>query len=399
MGDRLAEAYDHFITVGREMRELIEATPRFTDHPEHRAQAYATLAEATAQAYAQTIAPHPGTSRLHAQTAWHSTIFGVGGNCQDFKYGITLLDGRQTYRLRGRIGAAKLCLFQIQSGVQGTPGIRTLGNYDLHDFADADGNFEAVLSAKEHDGTWFPLDGDSATNYVMVRRILGSIADDSGELAIEAIDGPQPAPETDPDAMAERFDLGADLLRFFVTEWAIGLSDLYLKVAGGHPNVIGLLPGAALGDAMAGSPSTTYGFGCFDLAHDEALIIEWEPPDSAYWSFQVLDVWSNPLDFTNYQTGLNMETIRLDTDGRVRMVISAADPGVPNWLDTRDRGQGQMIVRNYRARGEATTPKTRLVKLADVRTELPFDTPEVTPEQRAEALRSRRAAYLAAFGD
>ena len=160
-----------------------------------------------------------------------------------------------------------------------------------------------------------------------------------------------------------------------------------------------LIPGEKLASDVLGSPSTTYGLSIYELDPDEAVLVEWEPPDSAYWSFQLGDVWSNALDFANYRTHVGMRTAVIDDDGRLRVVVSHSDPGVPNWLDTRGRREGTVVMRNYRARGESAGPTMEVVPLGEVRERLPAGTPTVTPEERAEFLRRQREEYLAAFGD
>ena len=47
-----------------------------------------------------------------------------------------------------------------------------------------------------------------------------------------------------------------------------------------------------------------------DLEADEALIVTLDPlPDGVYWGFQLGDVWSRSLEFTQRQTSLNMKTV------------------------------------------------------------------------------------------
>lgn len=85
---------------------------------------------------------------------------------------------------------------------------------------------------------------------------------------------------------------------------------------------------------MLGSPSTTYGLGAFELEPGEALLVEWKVPDTTYWSFQLQDVWSNPMGFFNFQTDLGMADAAIDETETFRAVVSAQDPGITNWLDT-----------------------------------------------------------------
>jgi hypothetical protein len=321
------------------------------------------------------------------------------------RYAIVLLDGARTYRLRGHLGEQRLALWQVHSHVMGHPDSREIGNYDLTEIAGPDGTVDILISGKERPNPWIKLDPSSSLNFVLVRRILNRITDDYGDLRIEEVDdasvdaGPgRRIEEIDADHVAERVRDAAHLLRFLIRNWAIGLYEFYLKTAGGK-NRFSYIPGQQIATDLAGSSSTTYGFCVYELEPDEALIVEWDTVESAYWSWQLGDVWSNALDFINHQTTLNMDTAVVDDDGKVRAVVCDADPGVPNWLDTRGRREGVVVLRNYKERSPSVAPTARTVKLAALRDELPGATPTVSPDDRAKALLTRRTAYHDAYGE
>ncbi|HTK63819.1 MAG TPA: DUF1214 domain-containing protein [Pseudonocardia sp.] len=402
MTDALSAAFDDFEAATAEVREMIETTERFRSYPDHRVQAYVSLAEARSMAYTMAIAPRTDVPRLHAQGSWHATTSSLGQNCQDMRYAIVLLDGARTYRLRGHLGEQRLALWQVHSHVMGHPESREIGNYDLTEIAGPDGTIDILISGQEQAQPFIKLEPGSPLNFVLVRRILNRITDDYGDLRLEEVgdgnEGTARIEEIDPGHVAERITDAAHLLRFLVRNWAIGLYEFYLKTAGGK-NRFSYIPGQQIATDLAGSSSTTYGFCVFDLEPDEALIVEWDTVESAYWSWQLGDVWSNALDFINHQTTLNSDQAVVDADGKVRAVLSATDPGVPNWLDTRGRREGVVVLRNYKERSASVSPTARLVDLAALRDELPAGTPTVSPEDRAKALLARRSAYHDAYGE
>jgi hypothetical protein len=399
--DALSTAFDDFEAATAEVRQMIEATERFSSYPEHRAQAYVSLAEARAMAYSFAIAPRTDVPRLHAQGSWHATTSSLGQNCQDMRYAIVALDGSRTYRLRGHLGEQRLALWQVHSHMMGHPESREIGNYDLTEIAGPDGTVDILISGEEQPQPWIRLDPDSRLNFVLVRRILNRITDDYGDLHLDEVGGGATdarIEEIDPEHVAERVTYATHLLRFLIRNWAIGLYEFYLKTAGGK-NLFSYIPGQQIATDLAGSSSTTYGFCVYELQPDEALIVEWDTVESAYWSWQLGDVWSNALDFVNYQTTLNSDQAVLDGDGKVRAVLCATDPGVPNWLDIRGRREGVVVLRNYKEQAASVAPTARTVKLAALRDELPGSTPTVTPADRAKVLLSRRTAYHDAFGE
>lgn len=159
---------------------------------------------------------------------------------------------------------------------------------------DADGSFEVTISAQEHPGNWIRPDGDSRNNFLPVRRIVGDWNDDLGHVSIEAV-GPQITDDPERRAAESIMD-AADYPKYPVEVYTIGLYDLYIKRADGKKNTAATMPGADVAASLIGSRSTTYVPGVYEIAPGEALIVEWKVPDSSYWSFQLGDMWSRPLD-------------------------------------------------------------------------------------------------------
>src|SRR3546814_9531355 len=71
------------------------------------------------------------------------------------------------------------------------------------------------------------------------------------------------------------------------------------------------------------------------LGPDEALIVEAEVPTQCGYASLILtnDIYET-TDWYNNQASLNNAQWRVDGDGILRVVVSAKDPCVPNWLDT-----------------------------------------------------------------
>lgn len=397
----LAAAWQRFHAAQQEALRWMEETPRFKDVPQHRAKAYHTLLEALAMAYNFAVAPRLYHPRLQINTGWQTEFYTLGQNCPDFFYIVTFLDGRQTYRLRGRFGDNVLILLQVLNHLAGHPDSRAIGNYDLSKFEiGPNGSFEIVLSAEKHAGNWIPLDRQSPYHFILFRRAMGDWHMDPGELAIERVN-PLPqdyydADEFDEAAIAQRIDRATAFLKYLVRDFNIKLYDFYVNNSGGY-NRMAYLPGTVTSEV--GSPSSNYAMAVFDLKDDEALIIELDKlPDGVYWSFQAGDVWSRSLNFTYRQTSINMHQAAVDRDGGFRAVVAHKDPGVANWIDTTGHLQGTIVFRNYRAMGQPV-PATRKVKLTEVLSALPKDTKMVTPAERAAALERRRRGFLKLHGE
>lgn len=398
----LQKAWARFQATVDEARRKMENTPRFRDTPQHRASAYHTLLEAQAMAYNFAVAPRMQHPRVQVNTGWQTNMYTLGQNGMDFFYGVMLLDGRQTYRLSGRMGDIKLFLLQVISHLPGHPDSKTVGNYDFEEYGIAEQQeFEFIMSATKQEGLWIELDRDSPYQFILMRRTMADWHDDPGELHIEMLDPPADdfydRDEFDEAAVVERIDRAADFVRYLIEHWNINLYDMYLAAAGGEKNVMGLLPGVVTSEV--GNPVSNYAMCIFELQDDEALILEMpDVPDSAYWSFQTGSVWSRSLDFRNYQTDVSMAHAAFDADGVFRAVASRQDPGIANWMDTRGRCEGTIVFRNYRSPTEVV-PSVKKVKFSEVLAHLPAGTQKVTPAQRLEALRLRQQGFLKLHGE
>jgi hypothetical protein len=133
----------------------------------------------------------------------------------------------------------------------------------------------------------------------------------------------------------------------------------------------------------------------FDLDDDEAMLVRLDRQRAAYAGFQINDPWMIAPDARYYQVCLNNSQAVPNRDGTCSYVISRADPGVANWLDTTGlpRGIGIMRWQGTSADTDATKliRECRVVKLADLAQMR--DLPRVTPAQRRAAIAARLPAY------
>ena len=114
-------------------------------------------------------------------------------------------------------------------------------------------------------------------------------------------------------------------------------------------------------------------------------------------SLHLGNYWMESMDFINHQSSLNGHQAVLDADGVFRAVVSRADPGVPNWLDTTGLREGSLIYRWNQADG-SPIPRARVVKLDELRSLLPAETRSVTKSERAADVERRREHIRRRYG-
>lgn len=153
-------------------------------------------------------------------------------------------------------------------------------------------------------------------------------------------------------------------------------------------------PNAASLATGGGMSSNIYSGGIFELAADEALIVELhQPVEPNYIGFCLGNLWGESLDFANHQSSLNGLQAQRDPDNVIRCVIAHVDPGVHNWLDTTGHPEGYMCARwAYSVKPKENLPRAtaKKVRVEDVMRHLPATTRRVTPEERRAAIAVRQ---------
>jgi hypothetical protein len=341
-------------------------------------------------------APRQAYPNFYTHSIFLPFELGFGAPAPDFFYHWTFLDGARTYRITGRRGTTRWAEMQAQRGFWGDADQRRLGNWDFDDFdIGPDGKFEIVASPTRQDGNWIELDPTARNITVIVRDAYYDWGKESGlELHIEAVGpaGDAPVAHSEEEMNRRLTAIGAmttKAVKFFLDyndriAATVGLNAFYVTPMNSS-------------DDVGGNPRASYLQMLYDIRPDEALIIETDIPDARYWSIQLADLWWQTSDYTYHHSSLNGYQTRIDADGKARLVLSAVDPGVPNWLDPVDNLTGLAQWRWYLT-GGMPTPTVRKVPVADVRKHLPADTPIVTPDRRAAVIAARKRAVLGRFG-
>ena len=310
----------------------------------------------------------------------------------DDVYKLAPLAADGVYKLSGSRGTVRLIDFQIGGGDfyprGGKPG-PTFANYDVDSLQiDEDGSLEVILSKERppgHDGDWWQLDPE-ATYILMRQRSYDWVNEIDGRFAIERLD----SPAVKPRMSAQEIATNLRQISTWVETWA-----QYTNALIGLDRSHGLINKVSVDSYGEGGLLGTrqmYIHGIFELGPDEALIYETELPEECrYWSVTLYDLNGSAIDYMNRQTSLNGHTARVDEDGRFRAVISASDPGVPNWLDTAGYSIGEIFGR-WQDSSSNPVPEVKKVPVADVRQYLPSDTPVVSAQARDESVRQRNKA-------
>lgn len=318
-------------------------------------------------------------------------VLNVGQPNADTAYRTTRVAADGVYRLRGLKGGLRMFNVSQAPPSPGEPGFKPGGQRPSHDFnalaEDAEGRFDVVLSAERpegHAGDWWRM--EPTTNKLLLRMVSADWAGEADPtLSIERLDRPVPRPRptaADLEARLRRLPVATDFIALLFVDHVEQLRQ------GGYVNALKVFDVVAMG-GLAGQ---FYYEGAYDLADDEALIVEATVPAQCHYRSLILtNGIYETTDWYNNHASLNDAQAPADADGVLRIVVSAKDPGVANWLDTSGYAQG-LIQGRWFGCDTNPVPSVRKVALAEVRQALPPETPTVTPEQREAITRERRAA-------
>lgn len=315
-------------------------------------------------------------------------LFSHGFPNPDYQQLVALVSSEGTYRISGHRGTSRFITISCATFMIGLED-RISPSKDLYEVDDltigADGTFEVILSRERpagYTGDWWYLD-PATTNLYLRQASYDWLNEIDGRFAIERLDVP-PTPNrrtrADIRARLEQLSNYPGIFLNFLMKFAAAME------AKAPPNEITMTDNGGVG----GVKNQVYWEAVFDFAPGEALIIETDVPEEArYWGIDLGDPFLNVLDYVNAQCSLNGHQARLDADGKFRAVISAVDPGVPNWLDSCGLYRGLLNGR-WNNCSSYPMPQMYKVKLQELRSHLPADTPFVSSKERDEALRLRR---------
>ena len=286
----------------------------------------------------------------------------IGADNPDNYYERAQINGNYDYRIRGTRGTVAYLGFVTLAGGYGEDGRNvSTGALDTATglAVEPDGSIEVILSRQPQPGNWLPINEHS--NTVLVRQtFLDRDKESIAELSIERIDaGARPKP-LDAETLQNNFRAATAFVngtaRLFA-DW----SESYLA----KPNE---LPPSdqALCQAVGGDPNIFYYHSYFELAEDEALVVEVEDiPDCENWNLQVDNYWMESLDYRYHKIHVNKHTAQYRPDGSVQIVIADSDPGVPNWLETAAHRKGTLCFRWIGAK-DIVHPRAQVKKLKDI---------------------------------
>lgn len=308
-----------------------------------------------------------GNPREPAFTNWMASGRKVLGDNPDARYDSAPVSPDYTYEVTGTLSHAEAQTFTVygreENGWNNYTSELTLDDVELEE----DGSFSVILSRTRPEGVKNWIELNETAHMFLMRQFFNDtpIEKRPRNFEIRRIGAPD-APETYTEAeFAKRTQAAADFFSITV-DATFGLAQMRSDPANS------LEPPSTFDPAIVGiyypSAYNAYFGAWFDLAEDEALIVEGTALNGRYAIIHTMNGWLQSIEGPGGNQRLNKSNLVTDADGNWKVVVSNKRPAnVENWLSTHGHRCGHFTLRIVHPEGEGTTrPVARAVKLNTV---------------------------------
>ncbi|CAN5668229.1 hypothetical protein BH09ACT7_BH09ACT7_31010 [soil metagenome] len=304
----------------------------------------------------------------------------------DSVYRVIPISGEERYEIHGRVGEHRMTenYFTLWDANMGTVAVLNGRTMQVN----SDGSFTITVDYDPAGGRPNHVQSTPAAHEFYIRDVLLNWdRDDPNHLSVERIGT---APSTPARTLDEQAEATADMMAYFAN-FTGKLSHGIYKMPANNFNL------AWSADKVGAMRNQVYVMGRFELSGDQAFVVDVSDGGAEYFTVPLSNIWGTTLELVDRTGSLNKAQSAPNEDGTYTYVISATDPGVANWIDTDGLGEGILTLRMAEFGVDGPTEdlgaRGRVVKLADLDTEVPTLRPVSADERRTE-LAERRTAYL-----
>jgi hypothetical protein len=362
--------------------------------PLHRADAFRFLTQNLGQAF--DLAYETKDTQFPVIHAFCTPFCKLGGDNADFIYQQVWIDGQTVYKISGNRGTARFLNFTVQGPrPQKQPGTDWPSLHEpFGDIPEAnlfghqletqwDSSFELYIGGPQRGPNWLPTTPGSRK--LFIRQGFDRWSELPARIRIERVGMAEPRPLPTPEVMIDAMDWAGRFLTGMMNDWP---DHPYNYTRARFLDWVNQFPpeplDSAASDRRRGRAITNM---TWALAPDEALIIEFDN-HPGLWMITNMGPFFTSMDFLYRPVSYTPSRTRVDSDGKVRLIMCHDDPGYHNWLDTQGFERGGVIYRLLMSE-EQTVLRTQVVKRSQLATVLPADTVKVTQEERIRQMRER----------
>lgn len=368
--------------------------------PLQRADGFRYLAQNLSQAF--DLALETKDTKYPMFEAFCSPTRKLGSDNADQIYLQAWIDGESVYKISGKKGTARMWNITVQGprSHASHPHEKRILHEPFGDTPEAnifgedlktnwDGSFELFIGGEKQGQNWLPT--TPGTRKLFLRQAFDSWDEEPTVYSIERVGMAAPRPMPTPEQVMEAMKWAGDFVYNCADFWPDWLLETGENV---DPKTLNhFKPGSGpqrfsgQGDSIDTHRGRLVTMTRWALQPDEALILEFDHFEG-FWMLTCESVFANSMDYLYRPVSYTTSRTRVDPDGKVRLVMSATDPGYANWVDNQGFTAGGLTFRNMRMR---TMPdlRTTVVKAADLARHMHPQSPRVTPEERIAEMHRR----------
>ena len=302
-----------------------------------------------------------------------SPVRRVLGDNPDARYFFTPIYGDRFYRIRGKRLGKEYISFTVHEGSHdgnwNGPGIGHINHRGIR--FSPDGSYELIVGPQKRGLNWLKTTAKAV--YIVSRNYyehLDSAAANRSiipNLSIEAVDPVPPPQRLNDEETAKRLLAVANFMRVSTINFPPQSPETVPSWMSLVPNKIGK-PFRFGDDQMSGfgAIDNTYAAGYYSLEPDQAIVMEGRLPKCYFANVVLWNRYMQCGDYLNRRISLNRRQMQLSNNNRYKIVISAQDPKVPNWIDTGGRRSGMIFWRFLLADADVDTPQCTVVPVATI---------------------------------
>lgn len=287
------------------------------------------------------------------------------GDNPDARYYSAVISDQHSYRIRGNIAGATYTSFTIELGA-GTDGDGIGSTLNDTEFkADANGDYEIILSADQTEGNWMPLPTGATSlttrHYYERKDCINNDRMHHIPMDIQNLEAVPPRPSPN-DA-----EIAAGIRR--VTTFVQG--NVITMNRDNSPPWVSQTPNQFIPpikddthEAITyAARDNVYSMAPFVLGPNQALLIRGRFPRCRFSNVVLFNRFLQTFNYEERSVSLNRAQTVLKNDGSFEMILAHRDPGRPNWLDTEGRPYGIMFWRFQLPEGDIAPLETELITL------------------------------------
>jgi hypothetical protein len=304
----------------------------------------------------------------------------------DSIYRVIPISGDERYRIRGRVGQRRMTENYFTLWDEKMNTVDVLSGHDL--VLHSDRSFSISVDSDPAGNRPNHVQSAPEAHEFYIRDVmLDWDKDEPNELAIERLGGSPSKPPLSDDEQAE-------LTAGFMLRFAEFTQKLGRGMTASPANHFALAYSADKGGALR---KQVYIGGNFRLDEDEAMVIDVNDGGAAYFVVPTGNIWGTTFEIVDRTSSLNKAQSVPNPDGTYTYVLSRRDPGIHNWIDPCDMGEGILTLRMAEfpdgRPNDDLSAKSRVVPFSTLREALPTETKWLSANERRQQRVERAAAY------